>query len=98
MRYILEVSAPGQPDVLVGRLAAANGDEAMAEIVSAADQLREQGRQQGSRDILIGQLQERFGALPDAASARVAVADLAQLREWSRRVLKASTLDDVLGR
>ena len=31
MRYILEVSAPAQPDALVGRLAA--GDEAMAEIV-----------------------------------------------------------------
>lgn len=98
MRYILEVSAPAQPDVLVARLAAATGDEVKEEIVTAADQLTEQGRQQGSRDILPGPLHERFDPLPDSAIARVAAADLAQLREWSKRVLKAPTLDDVLGR
>jgi Putative transposase, YhgA-like len=98
MRYILEVSAPDQPDRLVARLAAATGDEAKEEIVTAADQLREQGRQQGNRDMLLDLLQERFGMLPDAALTRVAAADVAQLREWNRRVLKAPTLDDVLGR
>lgn len=101
MRYILEVSAPAEPDVLVGRLAAATGDEAKEEILTAAEQLIERGRQQGlqgSRDMLLDQLRERFGVLPDTASARVAAADLPQLREWSRRVLKAPTLDDVLGR
>ena len=102
MRYILEVSAPAQPDVLVARLAAATGGEAKEEIVTAADQLREQGRQRGleqaSRDILLDLLHERFDPLPDTAIARVAAASLAQLREWSKRVLKAPTLDDVLGR
>jgi predicted transposase/invertase (TIGR01784 family) len=98
MRYILEVSAPAEPDVLVGRLAAATGDEAKEEIVTAADQLREQGRQQGSRDMLLDLLRERFGALPETANARVAGAELAQIREWNRRVLKALTLEDVFGR
>ena len=97
-RYIFQVSAPEQPEVLVARLAAALGDEAKEEIVTAAEQLEERGRQQAGRDILLDLLHERFDPLPDTALARVAAADLAQLRAWTKRVLKAPTLDDVLGR
>ena len=84
----------------IARLAATGG-EVEEEIVTAGEQLREQGRQQileGSRAMLLDQLHERFDPLPDTAIARVTAADLAQLREWSRRVIKAPTLDDVLGR
>ena len=56
---------------------------------------REQGREQGQRDMLLDLLSERFGVLPDSAVARVTAAGLEQLRAWSKRVLKAPTLDDV---
>ena len=43
MRYILEVSESGKPDALVAKLAAATAGEVKEDIVTAADQLREQG-------------------------------------------------------
>jgi hypothetical protein len=68
--------------------------------VTAADQLREQGRQQGReqdrREVVLEQLSERFGTLPDDAVARVMAAGMDQLRKWTRRILSAPTLDDVL--
>jgi hypothetical protein len=74
--------------------------EAKEEIVTAADWLREQGRQEererARREIVLEQLQERFGTLPDEAVARVMAAGLDQLRVWTRRVLTAPTLDDAL--
>jgi hypothetical protein len=86
--------------VLVAQLVA-RGSEVEEEIVTAADQLREQGRQQGAvqedREILLDLLGDRFGALPDAAVARVMEASSAQLRAWIRRVLRAAALDEVLG-
>lgn len=101
LRYIYERNEPDRPDELIARLAAALGDEGKEEIVTVADHLREQGRQQGReqerREMVLGQLRERFGVLSDAAVARVGAADMGQLLTWSKRVLTAPTLDDVLG-
>ena len=75
--------------------------------MTAADQLMERGREQGlkqglerglelgRREMLLDQLRERFGALPDAAVARVTTAGLADLQAWSKRVLTAPGLDEV---
>ena len=102
LRYIFEVSAPPQPEELIARLAAAVGDEFKEEIVTAAEQLMERGRQrgaeQGGRDLLLLILRQRFGVLPETVIARVAAADLALIHEWGTRVATAPTLDDVLGR
>ena len=77
--------------------------------MTAADQLMERGREQGlkqgveqvveqgRREMLLDLLRERFGALPNAAVARVTAAGLAELRAWSKRVLTAPGLDDVFG-
>ena len=75
--------------------------------MTAADQLMERGREQGlkqgreqglelgRREMLLDQLRERFGVLPDAVVARVTVAGMTDLQVWSKRVLRAPGLDDV---
>ncbi len=58
-----------------------------------------EGRQHGLvllRGVLMDQMQSRFGSLPDWAVARVQAADESRLTLWSRRVLDAATLDDVV--
>ena len=55
----------------------------------------EQGLERGRREMLIDLLRERFGALPDAAVARVSGAGLEELQAWTRRVLTAPGLDEV---
>jgi hypothetical protein len=99
MRYIFATNEPAEPEMLVQRLLAAVGEEGKEEIMTAADQLMERGREQGiklgRREMLLDQLRERFGALPDVAVARVTAAGMTELQTWSKRVLRASTLDGV---
>ena len=111
MRYIFATNEPDKPEELVARLLAAVGNEGKEEIMTAADQLMERGREQGiqlglkqgleqglergRREMLLDLLHERFGKLPDAAVARVTAADAAELQAWSKRVLTAPGLDDV---
>jgi Putative transposase, YhgA-like len=99
MRYIFLTNEPGQPEELVARLLAAVGEEGTEEIMTAADQLmergREQGLKQGRREMLLDLLRERFGVLSGAVVARVTAAGLVELQAWSKRVLTAPELDDV---
>jgi hypothetical protein len=89
-------------------LAEAVGKEGNEELLSVADQLIEQGRNEGLRDgrqeglqrqrrILLKQLGARFGTLPEAAVCQVNAAEPAELETWAERVLTAPTLADVLG-
>jgi flagellar biosynthesis/type III secretory pathway protein FliH len=48
------------------------------------------------RALLIDQLTERFGALPEVARGRLLDASPEVLARWARRVLSAASLDDVL--
>jgi Putative transposase, YhgA-like/Domain of unknown function (DUF4351) len=99
MRYIFATNEPDRPEELVRRLLAAVGEEGKEEIMTAADQLmergREQGRVQGQREMVLNQLRRRFGAVPDAVVARVAAAGMAELDTWSMSLLTAPALDDV---
>jgi predicted transposase/invertase (TIGR01784 family) len=107
MRYIFLTNEPSKPEELVARLLAAVGEEGKEEIMTAADQLMERGREQGlkqgikqgvergRREMLLDQLCERFGVLSDAVVARVTAAGLAELQTWSKRVLTAPGLDEV---
>jgi predicted transposase/invertase (TIGR01784 family) len=92
--YILEVV-----EVTVQEIEASLGealDPARQEaVVTAADQLREQGKKLGQRGILVHQLGVRFGDLPESVTARVETAGEAELKTWAERVLTATTLDEV---
>ena len=71
---------------------------ARKEIMSVADMLREEGRKEGERTILLKQLRLRFGELSDAIVARIHAARPKQLERWAERVLTARTLDEVLSK
>jgi hypothetical protein len=95
MRYIFATNEPDKPHELVRRLLAAVGDEGKEEIMTAADQLIEIGREEGTRNMLQKMLRRRFGPLPEAVGARVAAASMAELEDWSMNLLTAPALDDV---
>ncbi len=56
---------------------------------------RFEARLEGEVRILQRQLTTRFGALPEYALARIQGATEEQLGNWSTRLLRAETLDDV---
>jgi len=60
------------------------------------DRYIEQGVQQGRADMLLRQIERRFGPLSDQVRERVTQADPKTLLEWSDRILDANSLDEVL--
>jgi Domain of unknown function (DUF4351) len=56
---------------------------------------RKEGLEEGERAALLRLLERRFGALPEALTARVADASTNEIESWLDRVLDASSLDDV---
>ena len=108
-RYILTIDKRRKPEEVVAQLVEAVGQESKEDVVTAADQLREEGRkkgrtegrkeglQEGECKLLLKLLSTRFGALPEAVVARVNAADPTQLEVWAERILSASSLVDVLG-
>ncbi|MEC5159724.1 MULTISPECIES: DUF4351 domain-containing protein [unclassified Janthinobacterium] len=56
---------------------------------------RREGRQEGLRNILKLQLEERFGALSKDAGERLAAASDEQLLAWGKALLRAPTLEHV---
>jgi predicted transposase YdaD len=103
-RYILITNGQAPPEAVVAQLLDVVGVEHTEEIMTAGEQLIERGRKDGlekglragQEQILLKLLRARFGALPDAAAARIHAADSARLDAWADRVLTAATLDDVL--
>ena len=57
---------------------------------------RREGHREGAVALLTRQLERRFGTLPDTARHRIAAADVADLEEWSLRLLDAHTLEEVM--
>jgi predicted transposase/invertase (TIGR01784 family) len=104
MRYILEVSEHVGPEVLQALLERDLGPEAKDAIMTAGQQIFDQGlqqgiergRQQGGQEMLLRLLRDRFGDAVDAqVEHRIATASLEQLQAWTPRILIAATLADV---
>ena len=55
-----------------------------------------EGRLLGEANLVLRQLERRFGALPDSVEARVRSADDSALERWSLQILDASSLEEVL--
>jgi hypothetical protein len=108
LRYILETSR-AEPATLRALLARQIGREEAEKMLTTAEMLRREGRDEGrregrqegevlgKREALLLQLRQRFGRLPAAAVARIEKASAAELDAWLGSVLAASSLDDVLG-
>jgi hypothetical protein len=84
----------------VAQLLGVVGVEHTEEIMTAGEQLIERGVERGRKAeqerSVLRLLRARFGALSDAAAARIHAADRARLDTWFDRALTAATLDDVL--
>jgi hypothetical protein len=55
------------------------------------------GEVRGASMIVRGQLEERFGPLPQSVVRRLEQADAERLLTWGRRVLDAASLEEVFG-
>ena len=62
------------------------------------DDGRAEGKAEAALAILSGQLEEKFGRLPAWASARLRKARPEQTIRWSRKILTAEKLEDVVSR
>jgi predicted transposase YdaD len=101
-RYVLEVG-DSPPEVIRSAFAAALPPEIRSSVMSTADMLRAEGRVEGRlegrlegrREMLLEQLEIKFGSLDTATRTRVESATHEQVIAWLRRFAVASTLDEV---
>lgn len=96
-RYIVEVGE-GASSELLGFFQAL-GPPAGEAIVTIAEQLRAEGREQGELEgevrVLLRLLSRRFGAVSDEHTQRVRAGSAAQRALWIDRLLSASDIDGV---
>jgi Arc/MetJ family transcription regulator len=103
MRYIrlrTQKEEPGQVEQVLGRLL---GPQVREVYVTEGERLIQQGLEKGlekgvergRRGLLLHQLAQRFGPLPDWVHARLDSAPSDHIDRFAERVLTASTLDEV---
>lgn len=96
-RYILQVSegvtAPDLGRVLLAEL----GRDAEEAVMTAADQLIQQGRAVGRADVVLKLITLRFGPPDRETEARVRAASLDTLDRWTEAILTAPDLETLLG-
>ena len=63
--------------------------------MSTADQLRAEGALEVLREILLKQLEIKFGRVDRSMCARVEQAPLDQLKAWMRRIVVVATVGEV---
>ena len=93
----LRRTKPDRWEALMGTVAEAWIEQGRTEgIEKGRTEGRAEGRVEGQSGIVLRLLELRFGALPDAARARVRGASAPELEAWAEAVLVASSLDEVL--
>ena len=100
LRYILEVNEHVGSEALQDLLERDLGPEAKDAVMTAGQQIYDQGiekgRRQGFQESLLRLLQQRFGgAVTPQVEQRIAAASLEQIDAWSARVLSAATLAEL---
>ena len=65
-------------------------------VMTLAEQLREEGRQEAHRAWVVRILAARFGPLPERLQERIASAGNAELESWAETALSAESLDAFL--
>ncbi len=102
VRYIVLVNRTGPPEAVRQTLREKLSPEAEESLMTYADQLREEGRQQSRQEMLehsrarmLRLLHVKFGAIEVEQIQRVQRADEAQLDIWLERLLTATSLAEV---
>jgi hypothetical protein len=91
LRYIAEVSESSH-ETLQNLLDKLQLPEASEALMTMAETLRRQGREETQRENLLKLLHLRFGVLPEPVLARIRQADLDQMDVWFERGVTATTL------
>jgi len=95
--YILEVNDHVERETLQALIEREIGPEAKGAIVTAGQQIREEGRREGECAVLLRLLRRRFGDAVNAdVEQRLAAASIEQIDTWTERVLSAATLTELL--
>jgi Putative transposase, YhgA-like len=58
---------------------------------------RQEGRQEGEAELLMAQLEQKFGPLDEVSRRRILSADSNRLLEWGKRIIRAERLTEVFG-
>ncbi|HKY35150.1 MAG TPA: Rpn family recombination-promoting nuclease/putative transposase [Polyangiaceae bacterium] len=100
-RYIGAVADDSMTETLTAVLEAAE-PEVKDALMTIAEKWeakgRAEGKAEGKAEALRKQLTQKFGALPEATTRRIASASEVELDRWLERVLTADTLDAVISR
>ena len=96
-RYIMETTEGRAKEL--GAFLRELGPKAEEAYVTAAEELRAQGRAEGRAEgqaaLLLRLLSRRFGAVPEVIRARVQGATCTQLEAWAERVLSVSAVEEL---
>jgi hypothetical protein len=90
LRRVLSTTLPTEEETLMSTIAE-------QWIQEGKDQGRAEGVVRGQAQLLLRQLELRFGPVPEAYRARIDQADADTLLAWGERVVTAHSLADVLG-
>ncbi|MBF0309939.1 MAG: hypothetical protein HQL56_10460, partial [Magnetococcales bacterium] len=69
--------------------------DARGAVELAREEGEARGRQEGRAEMLLDQLQERFGSVPDWVRFKLTQADLDSLKEWSKRIFGANKIEEI---
>ncbi|MDE0240652.1 MAG: Rpn family recombination-promoting nuclease/putative transposase [bacterium] len=89
METSLRRTQPERWEVLMGTMAETWIEQGLSEGLS-------QGRAEGKAELLLRQMERRFGEVPDTVRTRVTGATTDELDAWSDVLLEAATLEDVV--
>ena len=104
MRYVVEVEKGPPTTDLQQFLVEHVGTETVETIMSWAQQLREEGREEGlrlgqvsgARRVLLRLVATRFGAIPEPVAEAIAHATFEQIEAWTEQLLTAQSPEAVV--
>ena len=89
----LRRTKPDRWEALMGTVAEAWLEQGKAEGI---EQGLAEGRAEGRAELLLRQIELRFGHVPEAVRARIRAAALPELEAWGMAILVAASLDEVM--
>ncbi|MEZ4267865.1 MAG: Rpn family recombination-promoting nuclease/putative transposase [Myxococcota bacterium] len=97
IEYVSDTNEHVERDALVEFVARNIGQEAAEMGLTLSDRLREEGRVEGIRLVLVNQIALKYGARGEQVERRVMEASEAQVLAWIGKILDAPTLAELLG-
>lgn len=95
LKYVLDGMEAQEVDLFIKGVQEYLSPELGGEIMTLAQQLKQQGLQQGVGNLIINQLKRRFKQVPDSYLTRITQADSDVLLLWGERILDAQSIEEV---